>query len=536
MVRRPLVVAVLLALAGRGDASLVEARPQRPVEVILHVDQTLPGANDSNAGTAAASLKSIGEALRRAIHNRRAGRSTRIVVHPGTYRESIALSGDGKEAEASIVLEGADERGVVISGSDVWTQWQRDGQSGLFRHPWPYEWRSPNLPEGWDQVRSQVESQPILLRSEMVFINAAPLEQVFSSAELRARVGTFFLEPAVAPRAGVLWVHAAEDVSRNDVLVEVSVRPALLVASGLNRLTLRRLVFQHASSQLQDAAVRIDRAANVLVDACRFERNSWIGLAVYESRDIAIKQVTASANGAGGVQAWRVRRLTVTDTEAAQNNWRGARGGFTGWATGQKFVSVHNARFVRYRGIGNQATGLWFDTDNTEISVVDSVICGNATRGVFLEASPGPFLIKDSRICDNGEIGIMATGAARVTIDGTTITGNREHQIVLPWLVDDHVETTAVDFETRRPVRIRSSAWTLTANTIGGAGDSSLVSVGRWPSFFDSFRSDRNRWQHAERRDVFRVYPRRGAPSDRLDFAGWMKASGQDRSSVFAYP
>ena len=527
--------ALLLVPAVLEHASALAQPALAPAEVVLHVDQRHPGADDRNAGTAGAPLKSIGEAARRAIDDRRAGTTTRVLVHPGVYRESIVLAAD-TPADAPIVLEGVGEGEAIVSGSDVWRQWQREGRSRVFRHAWPFGWRPPDIPPGWDQVRSAVERQPILLHGEMLFVNGTPLEQVFSSAALRARAGTFYVETSARPGAGVIWAHSTDDLSRDEVLVEVSVRPALLVATGLSRLTLRRLVFQHASSQLQDAAVRIDRGTDVLVDECRFLLNSWIGLGVYESRGVTLERVTASRNGAGGVQAWRVRGLTVTDTEASENNWRGARGNFTGWATGQKFASVHGARFVRYRAVGNQATGLWFDTDNTDITVTDAIVCGNATRGVFLEASPGPFLIEGSRICDNGESGVMATGAARVTLEGNTVTGNFRHQIVLPWLADDHVETTAVDFETGRPVPIRSSEWTLIGNTIGGGGDSLLFSVGRWPSFFDTFRSDRNRWQHAERRDVFLVYPRRGVLAERLSFDGWRTASRQERSSVFVYP
>jgi len=500
--------------------------------VALHVDRHHHTASDGNPGTADAPLASIGEAGRRAIEHRRRGVSTRIVVGPGIYREAIVLDG-GAPGTASISLEGADD-GVIVSGSDVWRGWTRDGSRDLFRHAWPAAWRPPQLPAGWEPVRSQVEGAPILLHGEMLFVNGRPLEQVFSASAVRQRAGTFFVSAAGVNGSGVVWAHTPHDLTRDDVEVEVALRPALLVARGVSRLTLRRLTFRHASSQLQDAAVRIDRGSDVRVEACRFVDNSWIGLGVYASSDVTVARVTANRNGAGGLQGWRLRRLTVTDTEASDNNWRGAQGRFRDWATGQKFVSVHEARFVRYRAVDNQATGLWFDTDNRDISVVDSVICRNTPRGVFLEASPGPFLLARNRICDNQGTGVLATGAARVTLERNTITGNAEQQIALPWLVDDHAATTAEDFETGRLERITPSRWTLQDNTVGGPGR--LLTVGQWPEFFATLRSDRNRWEAAGRSGGFHVYTRRGAPVRRFDLDAWRRLTGQDRASVLTYP
>jgi hypothetical protein len=534
---RPTLLLLVCAPLACGGLSGIATQAQEGGEIVVHVDQGHPIANDRNDGTAAAPLKTIGEGVRRALEARRGRLSTRILVHPGTYRESLVLTGEDEATGASIVLQGAGEGAAIISGSDVWRQWQRGGERNLYRHEWPFDWRPPELPAGWDQVRSLIERQPILLHGEMVFVNGMPLEQVFSDAEMRQRAGTFYIETLRRPGArSVIWAHSAEDLTRDASIVEVSVRPALLEATGIHGLTLQRLIFQHASSQLQDAAVRITRSTGVRVDASRFVQNSWIGLGVYESSDVVVNGVDASANGAGGIQAWRVRGLAVTDTEASRNNWRGARGNFTGWATGQKFVSVHGGRFERYRAVGNQATGLWLDTDNKDVTISDAVVCGNLTRGVFLEASPGPIRIENSRICDNGEIGVMATGAGRVTLDGNTITGNRQHQIFLPWIVDDHVQAVAPDFETGQPTSVRSAEWTLVRNAIGGDGDSLLLSVGRWPWFFDTLRSDQNRWNHATRRAVFGVYPRRGASPERLDFEGWRQASGQERLSAFTYP
>jgi hypothetical protein len=112
-------------------------------------------------------------------------------------------------------------------------------------------------------------------------------------------------------------------------------------------------------------------------------------------------------------------------------------------------------------------------------------------------------MLKNNRICGNGETGLMATGVARVSLDGNSIVENGVHQIFVPWLADEHVEATSIDYETRHPVRIRTTGWSLTNNIIGGPKSALLFSVGRWPSFFDSLESDHNTWYQDGRKKVF---------------------------------
>src|SRR3990170_6832229 len=100
--------ALLFAPAVLGYASALAQPAGARGEIVLHVDGRHPGAHDRTAAAADAPLKSIGEAARRAIDNRRAGRATRILVHPGVYRESIAMAVEDTVADVSIVLEGTE--------------------------------------------------------------------------------------------------------------------------------------------------------------------------------------------------------------------------------------------------------------------------------------------------------------------------------------------------------------------------------------------------------------------------------------------
>ena len=84
------------------DTSKVMA--QEASWAVLHVAQRHPLASDRNGGTADAPIRSIGEAVRRALQNRRGEKSTRVQIQPGIYRESIELNGDDTDSAARIVL------------------------------------------------------------------------------------------------------------------------------------------------------------------------------------------------------------------------------------------------------------------------------------------------------------------------------------------------------------------------------------------------------------------------------------------------
>ncbi|PWC62805.1 hypothetical protein TSH7_09040 [Azospirillum sp. TSH7] len=70
-----------------------------------------PDGNDRNRGSAAAPLRSLGEAARRA----RAG--DRVLIRPGIYTESVEIVHDGRP-DAPILFEAEQPGTVVISGAD----------------------------------------------------------------------------------------------------------------------------------------------------------------------------------------------------------------------------------------------------------------------------------------------------------------------------------------------------------------------------------------------------------------------------------
>ena len=530
-----LVAIPSVMLAGSASAEVTGAAIRETPDIIIHVDQRNTRARDTNNGTTTSPLLTINEAATRAIGNRWQRRSTKIVIHPGVYRENVEIGSDAVDALApSIVFEGTVSGEVILSGSDKITQWEREADRGVFRAKWTKVWGPAPIPAGWDYVANDLNRNPVVLRREMVFVNGTLLKQVLSLEELRAEEQTFFVtEPATSGGNGILRVHVSPTLDLPRALVEAGSRPSVFAANRIGQVVLRNLVFQHASSPIQNAAVRINESAHILIEDCRVVLNNWGGVALNISSDITLRRVQGNSNGASGVGGWRVKNLLVVDSEASYNNWRGAWGQFFDWATGQKFFSLNGARFVGFKALQNRSAGLWLDTDNANVSIEGADLSRNQSRGLYLEASQGPVIVRNSTLSGNGESGLLATAAANVTLDGNTISHNNGYQIFIPWLSDTHVSIPNTSYWTGAVTTIETINWTMVGNTISAGAGSFLFTVGNWGGFFSTMQSNNNVWSRAQNAAGFGVYPYKFAPPSVLDFSNWQQSTGQDISSKF---
>ena len=179
--------------------------------------------------------------------------------------------------------------------------------------------------------------------------------------------------------------------------MEVAVRPKLFAASDKTNIVLRGIIFQHANTALDEPAVRFYESSDILVEDCQFRWNNWGGLGLGRSRNVTARRNGASHNGGTGIGTWKTNTLVFEDNETSHNNWRGKKGGFTGWAVaGMKNLYMHGGIFLRHKSVDNQTHGIWFDTDCENILVNEAVFCSNLRYGIYLEANQGPITIRNS--------------------------------------------------------------------------------------------------------------------------------------------
>lgn len=288
------------------------------------------------------------------------------------------------------------------------------------------------------------------------------------------------------------------------------------------------------------ASVNIAAGLDLLIEDSSFQWNNWGGLRLDSVSNSRIRHVVASHNGAIGLAGYQLKNVTYEDVEASYNNWRGARGNVYGWdVAGAKFLRVHGVTYVRFKAVGNQTRGLWFDTDNTNVTVQDSQLSQNQVNGTFLEASQGPITIKDTRICQNGAEGVLTNNAESVSLVGNVIYGNNKAQI---FINGGNKSRSDHDWETLQPYTAIAQNWRLTRNVIVGIGAQLLFEIYQSSSesssmFSSTLGSDENTWYNPENKKVFQLDPggRNHSPKN-VDFEQWRSDMHQDQNSTFAAP
>ena len=506
-------------------AALVASAPQlaarqssvNPVGVTLHVANRQTGASDTNPGTERLPLRTVGRAAALAAAYNANGVATTVVIHPGIYREAVAFRA---ETAAPVTFQAAENGTVILSGSDVWTGWQ-PWRGGVYRHAWPYRWGVVAVPANWPAIAE------IARRREMIFVNGRLLTQVLSPGAVTE--ATFYVDE----RAGwvYIWPAAGTDMAKS--MVEVAIRPNIFKASHTN-ITIRGLTFQHAATFLDDNAVDVSGGGSALIEDTQYLWNNWGGLDIQDSTNAVVRRGVANYNGGRGMSDWENKNILFEDNETSFNNWRGAWGGFVDWAMGGiKNMRVHGGIWRRHKSFANRSYGLWFDWDNRDVVVEDSVLCDNELSGLFLEASEGPIAVVRSTFCNNAHAGVSGNGTERVTLQDNVFYHNGVSQIELG---GSQVRRGVDDWETKQARDLRDQHWALCGNVVvGRTADAQepgwALTVPDWPWFLSTLKSSGNTWWNAKRSAIFRF-----AGWRELDLTAWQRLTRQDADSILADP
>ena len=525
----PILASLLILLLGSTIRPYVASSAQERVVV---VDPSHPTASDTNAGDARRPVKTIQRALFLAHRYNARNIPVRVLIHPGIYREAIAIQADETTTSAPLTLEGTAD-GVVVSGSDVWTGWTA-GRDGIYTHRWSERWDLAPLPDGWEPQAAYLDRNPVIRRREMVFLGNRPLLQVMSAAELQARNDSFF----VSEDQGQIFLHVPAETDMAKMDVEVATRPYLLQVTSRQNITIESITFQHAATPMPGAAVSIADSSHISVIGSDVVWNSWAGIALYQDDDVTIRDVRADHNGVTGITGSQVRRLLIVDSQTSHNNWRGSCGwdvgdhslavdpNFIDFATGQKFFLLRNATFRDLRSTDNLTGGIWLDSDNADVTFDHVVLSENLTHGLMIEASQGPVSIVNSEICGN-ETGILSNNASNVRVAGNVLAGNLLGQL---FIAGADGPRPVLEFDTGRHIEVKAENWVVQGNEVGV--DDGQLAMGTyltddlWLPYVDTLQSDHNHYSVPTSADVF------GVPGGTVDLEHWRADSGSDASST----
>ena len=476
-------------------------------------------ASTSLVGTSVAPLQTIQAAVNLATLKNQQNIAAKIVVNPGIYRESINIG--ASQTTAALTIEASTTGTSVISGSDAITGWQYE-TGGTYYYAWNYNFGVCPIPTGWPYIST------LGRRTEMVFVNGASLTQVLSSSALAA--GKFYVDEST----NQLLIKPPVNTNMSTAAVEVAVRPQILNVSGRSNLIVRGLTFEHARSCVNNSAASISSSNGVLVDSVHANWNNWGGLEITSSRNITVQYSEASHNGGVGLHGYQDVSSLWTNNKTDYNNWRGAEGGLYDWGMGGfKSLLMHTATVQYHHSYGNQAQGLWFDTDNRNITINGVYLSNNRLANLQLEASEGPIVVKNSYLC-NGLAGVELLNSANTTFQSNTFYNNGasgqlyDAQIFVGGRKGGHV---IYDWETGAYYDLFTKDMVMTGNKFADVNAGQFVfgtylGGGDWSDFANTLNAGSNRWY-----DPHTTYAYNMPNGVKVNFSGWKNAVGTDYTS-----
>ena len=115
-----------------------------------------------------------------------------------------------------------------------------------------------------------------------------------------------------------------------------------------------------------------------MFDRVQANWNNWGGLSISGASNFTVQNSIASHNGGVGFQTTRSQYGLYDFNETDYNNWRGAQAAFYDWGMGGfKLFQTRNITVQNHYSYNNQAQGLWFDTDNKNMTVTNATLVGS---------------------------------------------------------------------------------------------------------------------------------------------------------------
>ncbi len=502
----------------------------------LYVDAVK--GNDGNPGTSAQPLKTIGAGLSAAITNNHGSVGTKVIVNPGTYRESLTASSSSRDTTLPITIQAATTGTAIVTGAVQYTGWAvYSGNSSIYTNSWLNNFGLCTTSSGGPAA------QDIVLRQEMVFINSTPLTQVLSLAQVQ-HPGAFFVDE----KANQIYVWPPSGTNMTTADVEVATQPSLLAVQGHDQFVVRGMVFQYASSCRDQSAVSISgNASNVIFDNDSFAWNNAIGLKMSNLVvNVTISNSSANHNGQTGLGSTQTKSMLWQNVTANYNNWRGAQGAYYFWNSGgTHYFEDHNQTISGMTIAYNQTHGMHWDTDNSNVTASNLTVVNNLLNGLFVEVSEGPVSIDASHVCSNNPAphdnsayqgGLALRNSENVSFTNGVIYNNSTANVNVQGVKGG---ISGSNWETGQTYNLVTQLLTLTSNSIYATGtqyvfsDSYLVS-GDWTTFNSTLNSSKNTWWNSTTTQDFKVPTPHAGSADA--FSGWQGLTGQDGSSTWSKP
>lgn len=379
----------------------------------------------STAENTDGSAQSPYRTIARAVADARAGDT--ITVRGGVYRECIEFVTGGKP-NAPITLRAAPGETVTLDGADrvtgltpvneasaqaglqLWRKAAYESRYRLFGGPAYRQRMIAQGPSGVEQIERRSQG-------DMLWLDGRLLKQVLRRQDLAAR--TFWVD---RDKHELFLALAAGDAAE-DHLIEACTRGTLIYGDA-SYIHLRRLHLTRSSSLpvIFGAALAISETTRGwVVEDCIVDWNNFYGISV-RGGDHRILRNLVQNNGVEGIGGAICDNVLLDGNSSLANNWqRGIRTGWTGG--GGKFSGSRGVTIRNHFAAFNRGPGVWFDGDNRNITIENSIFHHNAD-GLMVEISPGPTVFRNNLCFANGA-GIIVAESGQVRVENNTLVANR---------------------------------------------------------------------------------------------------------------
>jgi parallel beta-helix repeat protein len=209
-------------------------------------------------------------------------------------------------------------------------------------------------------------------------------------------------------------------------VIEVGVRGFGLTASKIHDVVIRGLEMRHNRQPGgQWPMCSLSECERVTMEDCKVLWADFTGMGFGRCRDCTLRRCEFSHNGAIGLAGSFNEDCLVEDCKLMFNNYRHI-GADWGVAAGAKFIPGNKR--VTFRGCeaayNDMAEGIWFDTDNEDIRILDNVCHHNGDCGIFFEINKGGGVIAGNLVYANTGRGIYVSGSQKTYVVHNTVVGN----------------------------------------------------------------------------------------------------------------
>lgn len=430
---------IRLALAALLGSCLLPAFPALTPgagAATYYVDGSDPKASDDGAGSEAVPWKTIA----------RAGKAAElkpgdlVLIKTGVYREHAEITVSGEPGKP-ITFAAAPGARVVIKGSELvrgtWTRlgdpadkatsvadrrtWKTQLGEEFFTDP-RFKGSYGDKSKRWvSQVFYQDDHPLRMIGPDGIYKNdkAYNIEQIGNTrADMIPQ--SFYFDPSDQ----TLYVNIGGEPGWYSI--EVGVRGFALTLGKVHDVVVRGLQMRHNRQPGgQWPIVAVSECERVTLENCTISWADFTGLGMGTCKNCTLRGCEFSHNGAIGLAGGMNQDCLVEDCKLLFNNYRHI-GADWGVAAGAKLIPGNKR--VTLRGCeaayNDEAEGIWFDTDNEDIRILDNVCHHNGDCGIFFEINKAGGVIAGNLVYGNHGRGIYVSGSQNTWVAHNTVIEN----------------------------------------------------------------------------------------------------------------